>query len=302
MVYAVSSNGTSTPYHSLRQPCLILIKSLMKNFEELKSHLQLSGVRRRIAAVCAHDEATLGALRQAESFADVINVEGSTPEEAATKAVQLIRQGDADILMKGLIGTDQLLRAVLNKENGLLPQGSVMTHMALAEVPGYHKMLFFTDAAVIPYPTHEQRIQQVRYAVNICHKMGIAEPRIALIHCAEHGGKQFPFVDGYADIRKMAETGDFGSCLIDGPMDIKCACSLHALQAKGMASPLEGEADVLVLPDIEAGNTLYKVLTLFTQAKTAGLLCGPQCPVIVPSRGDDPEAKFNSILFALASL
>lgn len=277
---------------------------MIKTFEELREQLRASDVPRRIAAVCVNDEATRGALRQAEQeqLAQAIYVDGSTPEEAAAKAVKLVRDGEADILMKGLIGTDQLLRAVLNKETGLLPPGNVLTHMAMAEIPGYHKMLFFTDAAVIPYPTHEQRIQQVRYAADICRNMGIEEPRIALIHCAEHGGKQFPFVDGYAEIRQMAERGDFGRCLVDGPMDIKCACSLHALQSKGMQSPLNGEADVVVLPDIEAGNVLYKSLTFFVQSRTAGLLCGTRCPVIVPSRGDSAEAKFNSILFAIASL
>jgi phosphate butyryltransferase len=214
----------------------------------------------------------------------------------------MVREGKADVLMKGLIGTDQLLRAVLNKESGLLPAGKVLTHLAAAEIPGYPKLLFFTDAAVIPYPTHEQRIEQVRYASLICHRLGIDNPKIALIHCAEHGGKQFPFVDGYAEIKQRAVAGDFGTCIIDGPMDVKCACSAHALAAKGMTSPLQGEADVLVMPDIEAGNTFYKSLTFFAHAKTAGMLCGTQCPVIVPSRGDDAEAKYNSILLAIASL
>ena len=266
---------------------------MLKTFEQLKNR-QLQGKRHRIVAVCANDDATRGALQLAEELADVSYVNAATPEEAAARAVERIRNGEGDILMKGLIGTDQLLRAVLNKETGLLPQGRIMTHLAMAQIPNYHKMLFFTDAAVIPYPTHEQRIQQVRYATDVCHALGIDEPRIALIHCAEHGGKQFPFVDGYAEIRSMAEKGEFGRCIVDGPMDVKCACSRKALEAKGMQSPING--------DIEAGNTFYKTLTLCTSTQTAGLLFGPQCPVIVPSRGDTIEGKFNSILFALASL
>ena len=277
---------------------------MIKNFEELKDQLRSCDVPRRIAAVCANDEATRIALKQAQELgiAQPVYFDHDIPAEAAAQAVAAVRRGEADVLMKGLIGTDQLLRAILNKDTGLLPPGNVLTHMAVAEIPNYPKMLFFTDAAVIPYPTHEQRIQQVRYAADICRNMGIEEPRIALIHCAEHGGKQFPFVDGYADIRQMAEAGDFGSCLVDGPMDIKCACSLHALESKGMQSPLNGEADVVVLPDIEAGNVFYKSLTFFCQSRTAGILCGTQCPVIVPSRGDSPETKLNSILFAIASL
>ncbi len=275
---------------------------MIRTFEELKTRQQQCGQRRRIAAVCAHDDASREALRLTEDFADVIFVDNDTPEMAASEAVALIRQGKADVLMKGHIGTDQLLRAVLNKETGLLPPGQVLSHMALAEIPTYRKLLFFTDAAVIPYPTHEQRIEQVRYAASICHKLGVEKPRIALLHCAEHGGKQFPFVDGYADIKQKAIAGDFGNCVVDGPMDLKCACCLEAMQAKGIVSDIRGEADVLVFPDIEAGNGFYKTLTCFAHAKTAGILCGTQCPVIVPSRGDNAEAKYNSILFALACL
>ena len=275
-----------------------------KSFIELKERLQQSGQKHRIAAICVNDEATRESLRLAEEagLAEAIYVNDADPTVAAANAVAMVRRGEADILMKGLIGTDQLLRAILNKETGLLPKGNVMTHMVMAELERYHKLLFMTDVAVIPYPTHEQRIEQVRYAAQICRNMGIEEPRIALLHCAEHGGKQFPFVDGYAEIIQKAEAGDFGPCRVDGPMDLKCACSPEALQAKGMHSSLEGNADVLVLPDLEAGNILYKALTFLVESKTAGILCGTQCPVILPSRGDSAEVKFNSILFALGSL
>lgn len=277
---------------------------MIKSFTDLQERLLQNGQKRRIAAVCANDEATRESLNLAEQagLAEAVYIDDNDPTVAAANAVAMIRRGEADILMKGLIGTDQLLRAILNKENGLLPKGNVMTHMVMAELERYHKLLFMTDVAVIPYPTHEQRIEQVRYAAQICRNMGIEEPRIALLHCAEHGGKQFPFVDGYAEIIQKAEAGDFGSCRVDGPMDLKCACSPEALKAKHMQSSLEGDADVLVLPDLEAGNILYKALTFLVESKTAGILCGTQCPVILPSRGDSAEVKFNSILFAIGSL
>jgi phosphate butyryltransferase len=132
--------------------------------------------------------------------------------------------------------------------------------------------------------------------------MGITEPRIALIHCAEHGGRQFPFVDGYQEIKQLARKETFGQCIVDGPLDVKSACSIEALKAKSITSPLEGNSDVLIMPDIEAGNAFYKAMTLFAQARTAGILWGAQCPVVVPSRGDSAEAKFNSVLFALSCL
>ena len=275
-----------------------------RTFEELQQFVGANGKRRRIVVVKPEDDATSEALRLAEEqgLADIIPIDDNLPERAAEKAVALIRRGDADVLMKGLIGTDILLRAILNKVSGLLPEGQVLTHLSLAEIPTYPKLLFFTDVAVIPYPTQKQRIAQIQYATHICHHMGSHEPRIALIHCAEHGGRQFPFVDGYQDIKQMAISGDFGRCIVDGPIDVKSACSLQALKAKGISSPLNGESDVLIMPDIEAGNAFYKAMTLFAQARTAGILLGTQCPVVVPSRGDNAEAKFNSIIFALACL
>ena len=276
----------------------------IQTFEELHQLVRTSGKHRRIAAVKPEDDATCEALHLAEEegLADIIRIHDELPERAAEKAVALIRRGDADVLMKGLIGTDILLRAILNKVSGLLPEGRVLSHLSVAEIPTYSKLLFFTDVAVIPYPTQKQRIAQIKYAAHVCHQMGIHEPRIALIHCAEHGGRQFPFVDGYQDIKQMAAAGDFGRCIVDGPIDVKSACSQQALQAKGIISPLNGEADVLVMPDIEAGNAFYKAMTLFAGARTAGILWGTQCPVVVPSRGDNAEAKFNSIIFALACL
>ncbi len=258
----------------------------------------------RIVVVNPTDKASQEALERVEHthIAEVIRIEDHLAERAAQKAVALIRRGDADVLMKGLIGTDLLLKAILNKVSGLLPKDNVLTHVSVAEIPTYPKLLFFTDVAVIPYPSQKQRIAQVGYASDICHKMGIKEPRIALIHCAEHGGRQFPFVDGYPDIIKLSREGDFGRCIVDGPLDVKSACSLDALKAKGITSPINGEADVLIMPDIEAGNAFYKSMTLFAKAHTAGILWGAQCPVVVPSRGDSAEAKFNSILFALACL
>jgi phosphate butyryltransferase len=276
----------------------------VKSFHEMRERVTARSHDLRIVAVKPDDEATQQALQRIEEerLASVVRIDDTLPERAAEKAVALVRRGDVNVLMKGLIGTDILLRAILNKVSGLLPEGRVLTHLSVAEIPTYSKLLFFTDAAVIPYPTQQQRISQVRYAIDTCHHIGILQPRVALIHCAEHGGRQFPFVDGYADIKQMAADGIFGRCIIDGPLDVKSACSLQGLQAKGITSPLLGESDVLVMPDIEAGNAFYKSMTLFAGARTAGMLCGTQCPVVVPSRGDNAEAKYNSILFALCSL
>ena len=295
----------------------------IKNFDDLIKHLVNRGVRKRVAVVWASDESTQEAVTRAlrEGFVDAIfvgcrqqleqldalkpysdhisYVDTDDRDEAARLAVALVREGKADILMKGLINTDNLLHAVLNKETGILPRGNVLTHVTTAQIPGYDRLLLFSDAAVIPYPTHEQRIQQVRYLVELCHNFGIEEPRVSLINCSEKvNEKFFPFTVGYKEIIDMGKNGDFGPCIIDGPLDVKTSCDLHSLQTKGINSPLEGKADVLVFPDIQAGNAFYKALTLFAKAETAGILCGPLAPVVIPSRSDSPACKFYSLAVA----
>lgn len=294
-------------------------------FEHLIELLVGRGKRKRLAVVNGIDNHTLRAVEMAldEGFVDVIFVGGcdtisrnqvmqhyhnhisyvdaKTPDEAARKAVEIVRQGKADMLMKGRINTDNLLRAVLNKEDGMLPKGNVLTQITLAQIPDYNHMILFTDAAVIPFPTQQQRIAQVRYVVNAWHVMGVEEPRIALIHCSEKvDERHFPYTAGYKDIIGMAKHGEFGKCIVDGPLDISTSLSPTALKVKGLSSPLEGKADGLILPNIEVGNVLHKTLALFAHARTASVLQGAITPVVLPSRGDSAEGKFLSI--ALAAL
>lgn len=296
----------------------------IKNFDELLAHLSQESVRKRVAVVWAADEKTPVACAMAlkADFADVIfvgceeklrqnenlapyaahisYVAANDPDDAAAKAVALVREGKADVMMKGLINTDNLLHAVLNKETGILPKGCVLTHVTVASIPTYPKFLFFTDAAVIPYPNQQQRSEQVRYISNLCRAFGIAEPKVSLVHCTEKvGPKYFPFTEDYPVIIKKAQEGEYGSCIVDGPLDAKTSCNLHAMEAKGIKSPLNGEADALVMPDIEAGNVFYKAITLFAGASTAGMLLGAKCPVVVPSRADSAQSKFYSLASAV---
>lgn len=297
------------------------------NFELLGATLRQQGVRKRVAVVCPSDSETLGAILMAlkGNMADVICV-GSSPSveaygpfnpyrehitmvpsdsdaAAAAAAVKLIRDGNADILMKGHLNTDVLLRAVLDKEHGILPKGRVMTHLAVADIPAYHKLLFFTDVAVIPVPTHEQRIQQVKYLVDLCHAFGIEEPKVSLIHCSEKvDERHFPVTGSYVQIKEMAEKGEFGRCIVDGPLDVKTSCSADAMRLKGLHSPIDGDADALVMPGIEAGNAFYKTITLFSQAQMACLLEGPIAPVVITSRGDSALSKFYSLELAIIKL
>ena len=298
----------------------------IRNFNDLVSHLSSVGQRKRVAIVWASDahtqeaialalkegfiEATfVGAMKEVKEsdllkpYFDHINIIDATdPDDAAAKAVSLVREGNADVLMKGLINTDNLLRAVLNKEEGILPKGNVLTHVTATSVPSYSKLIFFTDPAVIPYPTHEQRVKQVEYVAELCHAFGVEEPKISLIHCTEKPNEKFfPFTMGYADIIGMAKEGKFGKAVVDGPLDVKCSCDLEAMQTKGIDSPIAGEADALIFPDIESGNVFYKTVTLFGKAETAATLKGTMAPVVLTSRGDSVESKFYSLALAVIS-
>ncbi len=226
-----------------------------------------------------------------------------TPEESAATAVSLVREGKADVLMKGTLNTDVLLRAVLDKQHGLLRPGQVLTHVAVAQTPLYPKPLMFSDAAVIPYPTLDQMDAILRYALGLWRQMSDGTPRVALIHCTEKTSEKFPQTIAYAELCRRAETGTYGEAFVSGPMDVKTACDAESARIKGIASPVVGAADMLLFPDIEAANTFYKTITLFADATVAGMLCGTTAPVVVASRADSADSKYHSLALAcLASL
>ena len=235
----------------------------IRSFEDMVIHLAQRGERKRVAIVWAADQYSQESVIRAleVGFIDAIFVgcreevennkrimryqdhitfiDASDRDTAAKISVQMVREGKADILMKGLINTDNLLHVVLDKQTGMLPKGNVLTHITAARLPEYEKLLFFTDSAVIPYPTQEQRIQQIRYMVYVCHALGIEEPKISLIHCTEKvNEKYFPFTIGYKEIIRMAERGEFGKCIIDGPLDLKTSVSPESMRIKGIQSPL----------------------------------------------------------------
>lgn len=279
--------------------------SAIKSFDELKAHLCNRGEeKRRVAVVWPEDDTTRQAVKMAEDagFVQPTMLDHrvvTDADAAAAEAVKLVREGKADVIMKGLINTDNLLRAILNKSTGILKPGSVLTHLTVAEVPAYHKLLLLSDVAVIPYPTADQFKAMVGYMSSYAHSMGIDCPRIALTHCSEKvDERHFPFTASYVTLKEEATKGTFGSCIVDGPMDVKTACDLHAQEKKGIVSPINGDADGIIFPDIEAGNTFYKTVTLFCEATMAGLLMGADAPVVLCSRGDDADSKFNALALA----
>jgi phosphotransacetylase len=294
----------------------------IENFEQLTLHLRNVNKRARVAVVCPYDGNTKYAITRAldEGIADFIligdlesvekgvrwdewsahlkMVQEADCNVAARLAVEMIRRGEADILMKGIINTDNLLKVILNKEHGLLPAGRVLTHLAVMDIPTYNKLLFVSDAAVIPRPTLEQRIAMIRYAVEACHSFGIPQPRISLIHCSEKVSEKFPHTLDYRTIVEMGSRGEFSDAIVDGPLDVRTSCERESCRIKGIDSPIGGSADVLIFPNIEAGNTFYKSVSLFAGAEMAGQLLGTICPVVLPSRSDSGYTKYYSIAMA----
>lgn len=237
------------------------------------------------------------AQRLAGDYPDHVRIIIATDDDdAARLAVKEVREARADVLMKGSLNTDNLLRAVLNKEHGILVKGSVLTHIAVAEVPGMNRLMFFSDAAVIPFPTTEQLDAVTKYLSDTWRSITGQEcPRIALTHCTEKTSEKFPITISYQEVKKYAAEGRYGNVCIDGPMDVKTACDAESGAIKGIASPVVGNADILIFPDIEAGNTFYKTLTYFAHATVTGMLAGTTAPVVVTSRADSADSKFYSL-------
>lgn len=290
----------------------------MKNFQELLESFHDRQRKRTVVVVCPDDEHTAEVVQrcQAENLASLIlvtvkgkpmpEVAPGTPvkecadkDEAAAVGVELVRTGQGDVLMKGNINTDNLLRAVLH-ENGLLPKGRIMSHLTATVIPSYHKMLFFSDAAVIPRPDLAKFEAMIEYDVEAAHRMGIKSPRVALIHFTEKVNQKFPHTLDYQTILERAAEGKYSDAIIGGPMDVKTACDPHSGSVKGIDSPVGGDADILIFPNLEAANTFYKTVSLFAKAPMAGVITGTTAPVVVPSRADSAESKFYSLALACA--
>lgn len=275
----------------------------ISNFGMLRERL-LGKEPVQVVAVEANDEHSQWAIHRAEEegWAKVTNIQSDSVEESAQRAVRMVREGKAQAIMKGIVNTDVVLRAVFNKEEGLLPKGNVITHIAAMKIPCYHKLLFVTDVAVIPYPTLEQRKAMINYAITLCKVYGIEQPKVALLHCTEKVSPKFPITEDYVTIIEECRNGLFGNTIIDGPIDLKCAIDKEAALIKKLDSPVAGDSDVLVMPDIQAGNVFYKTITTVTDAELAVGLQGAACPISITSRSDSALTKFNSLAMACSQV
>lgn len=219
---------------------------------------------------------------------------------AAARAVEMVRNKEVDFIMKGLVSTDKYMRAILNKERGLLPPKATLSHVAVMECPNYHKLLIASDAAIIPAPDMDQKLAIVRYVTQTANALGIKRPKVAMISATEQVLPKVPSTTEAAIIAKMGERGQLGNIDIDGPLALDVAIDKEAAEIKKINSPVAGDADCLVFPNIEAGNVFYKTNTKLANARQGAILVGATAPSVLSSRGDSVDAKLNSI--ALAAL
>lgn len=251
----------------------------------------LTGDKERIEETCSNLEIDINNYEIVHTLSE---------REAAEKAVGLIHDGRADLIMKGLVSTDKFMKVLLKKEYGLVPPRGILSHVALMENPNYHKLLVFSDAGVIPYPDLQQKISMTRYLIQTAQSLGIEKPKVAVIAPTEQIIISIQSCMDGATIAKMSEHGQIEGGEVDGPMALDVAINPNSASIKGFTSSVAGDADCLLFPNIDAANVFYKTNSKLCKAQMAGIIAGAKVPAVVVSRGDSERIKFNSI--AMASL
>lgn len=297
-----------------------------RNFNELIEKVQKLEVKKKVAVVVAQDKHTLEAVFRAKKTnivepiligdkkkiidllkdiheemdeSSIINVEDDNA--AALKAVELINQGMADFIMKGKIQTADLLRAVVSKEKGLRT-GNVMSHIAIHEIPTYHKLLAVTDGGMMMYPTLEEKKQIVENAVNTFLDMGYENPKVAVLAAVETVNPKMPEAVDADLLKKMNQNSEIKNCIVEGPISYDLTMSKESAEIKGFNSHVTGNADILIVPNITAGNILGKSLVYSTGAKMAGFIVGAKVPIVLTSRGSSAEEKYLSLVLSASAV
>lgn len=218
---------------------------------------------------------------------------------ACKAAVKLVAQGEANALMKGDVDTSSIMRAALDREHGMR-SGKKLSHIAAFEPPHYHKLLFISDCAINIAPDHDTKIEIIENCVNALHHIGIEKPKVALLAAKEVVDEKMPITATWAGLVTLHKSSDrMNDCIVDGPLALDNAVSKEACEIKGINSPVGGDADILIVPDIEAGNILYKSLSFITKAKNGGVVVGAKRPIILTSRADTAESKLISIALSV---
>jgi phosphate butyryltransferase len=293
---------------------------MIRTLDQMEEKVLAMNKKHRIAVAWAQDNNTIGAIHKAvnkgfieailigkssdiigickaegidEKLFTIIDVDNEI--SASREAVRLTKKGDADIVMKGLVGTDKFLKAIMDKEDGLMLPNAVLSYVGIIEILSYNKLLFITDPAVIPFPDLDQKIAMAGYAIDMARRFGVEKPKLALIGASEKMSRHFENSVDYAIMCKMADRGQINNCIIDGPLDIFLACDPKSIEIKGVETPINGDADILLFPSLESCNPFYKGLMLFAHGELAGLIRGTEKPVIVMSRSESEKSKYYCI-------
>lgn len=249
----------------------------------------------------------IGNLLRIEEAADIAGVdiskheliEEADPPTAARRGVHMVSEGDANLVMKGLVSTSDVLKAVLAKDGGLRT-GKLLSHLSVFEMPGSDRLVIFSDGAMNISPTLEEKAEITQNAINVAHLLGMANPRVAIIAAIEYVNSDMPATIDASCISKMAERGQIKGGIVDGPLALDNAISPESARTKGITSPVAGRADILIMPDIEAGNVFYKTLTYMAGGCCASIVVGAKAPVVLTSRSDSRESKFYSLALGIA--
>ena len=296
---------------------------MLKNFAELLSRLG-EQKKKKVVVAMAQDSDVLLSLEQArakgladailigskralieiaaEKNLDLSNYEIIDDEDeksCISEAVKLVKKGDAQVLMKGLCSTKLFLKGILDKEIGLR-SSDILSHLAIFESPNYKKLLLMSDAAMNIAPDLNEKIAIINNAVNASLSLGYIMPKVAVLSAVEKvNAVGIPSSADAAIIAKMADRGQIKNAVIDGPLAVDNALSAHANKVKNLVSPVGGDADICIVPNIESGNIFYKLLTILGNAQVAGIVLGAQAPIVLTSRADSDQSKFLSIAAAL---
>jgi len=301
---------------------------MLRDFKEMAELVKANPVKKRIVLACAHDEHSLDAVYEAykEGVVEPVLV-GKEEEirsimaehgfdfggsekiynedddiEAAKTAVRLIREGEGDFLMKGRMQTADLLRQVVNKETGL-QVGKIMSHVGLFQVPHYHKVVVLTDGGMLLAPDLEQKVKIINNAVEVLHSLGYEDPKVAVVCGAETLNKKAQESVDAAALKEMNVNGEITGCTVEGPVSYDIALSKEIADFKKFDSPVAGEADALIMPNMAAGNMLGKAWVIHGDGTgmMAGMIVGAKVPIVLTSRGSSAAEKFYSIALAAAA-
>lgn len=274
-----------------------------------------------VAVVCAHDEEVIKAVASSLSYninailigkensvRIILNdlgidskqfkiINASSDEDAASIGVKLVRDGNADLLMKGLLDTKVLLKAVVNKETGIreLP---LLSHVMMASVPLYHKVLFASDCAMVINPSVDEKVELINNAISVTNTLGYKKPKVGIVSAVEKVNPKMQSTIDAVELINRSKDGEVKECYLDGPFAIDNLISKEAAVHKGIKSLVAGDVDILLFPNIEAGNVFYKTIVFLANAIVSGIIVGAKCPIILTSRADSSESKLYSIILA----